>query len=158
MGNSEDWPPWTRTHDLFAFAPSKQPSLVSAVTQQRRIVASYWKDTMWFCHRLFFIWLCCFNPPNTTSNNFYRHEIICTGNTVQSTTFQFHYCLLFAQAIMETRWRSLTTRQLGLLFLYEFTTRKYELLRHENVISHPEVVYTVYTTPPERGISNMDGR
>ena len=24
-----------------------------AVTQQRRIVASYWKDTMWFCHRLF---------------------------------------------------------------------------------------------------------
>ena len=30
----------------------------------------------------FFIWVCCFNQPNTTSNNFYRHEIICTGNTV----------------------------------------------------------------------------
>ena len=38
-----------------------------------------------FATDCFFIWLCCFNPPNTTSNNCYRHEIICTGNTVQST-------------------------------------------------------------------------
>ena len=99
-----------------------------AVTQQRSIVASYWKDTMWFCHRLFFIWLCCFNPPNTTSNNFYRHEIICTGNTVSCIIACFlHLNKVSYPSLVNTFWR--------------------------HVISDSEVVYTVYTTPQERGIS-----